>query len=208
MALVGVVVAGALVVAGVVVSVQASANEATRPEVSMPRATASVAAAAAGPETSTSLAGSGSSAGPLIVHVAGAVLHAGVYSLPAGSRANDALNAAGGPMPDADPDQIDLAARLNDGDRVYVPRRGEQVPVAVGPSSGANGTAFPVVVDVNSATAEQLDALPGVGPSLASAIVEYRHQHGRFRSPQDLLDVPGIGPAKLAALRSRVTVGQ
>jgi competence protein ComEA len=140
----------------------------------------------------------------LTVHAAGSVARPGVYVVAGGARVADVLTAAGGPTRDADVDQLNLATKVNDGDRVYVPRHGEAVP---SPPGGATATPqAPKVVDVNAATAADLDALPGVGPALAQAIVEYRTRHGRFRRVDDLLDVPGIGPAKLAVLRPLVKV--
>ena len=122
----------------------------------------------------------------------------------------DVVEAAGGPSPDADLDQLNLAAKVGDGDRVYVPRRGEALPAqASTPGAGpvaAGGPAGAGPVDLNTATAEQLEALPGVGPATAAAILDYRREHGRFRSVDELLDVRGIGEAKLAALRPKVRV--
>lgn len=138
------------------------------------------------------------------VHAAGAVARPGVYALPIGARVGDLLDAAGGPASEADIDQVNLAARLSDGERIYVPRKGETPPTAA--TGGAATGPPPGPLDLNTATAEQLDALPGVGPSTAAAIVEHRSQHGRFRSVEQLLEVRGIGPAKLAALRSKVRV--
>ena len=141
--------------------------------------------------------------GDAVVDVAGAVVRHGLVRVAAGSRVGDAVAAAGGPSADADLDQVNLAARVSDGERVYVPRRGEAPPPAATAGSGADAaTTGPV--DLNTATAEQLDTLPGVGPATAAAIIEYRTRHGRFRSVDGLLDVPGIGPAKLASLRPRV----
>jgi competence protein ComEA len=134
------------------------------------------------------------------VHAAGAVRKPGVYALPLGSRVSDLLAAAGGATPDADLDQVNLAARVGDGERIYLPRKGESAPGI----SGAGPPSTPL--DLNTATAEQLDALPGVGPSTAAAIVEHRTEHGRFRSVEELLEVRGIGPAKLASIRSKVKV--
>lgn len=143
----------------------------------------------------------------LVVHVAGSVVHPGVVRVAAGSRVVDAVAAAGGALPEADGDAINLAASLHDGARVYVPRVGEQVPIVAEPS-GAIVVAAPTAgpVDLNAASVEQLDALPGVGPSTAAAIVAYRDQHGPFQSVDELTEVRGIGPAKLETLRSRVTV--
>jgi competence protein ComEA len=176
------------------------------PALTLPRADAGSAAAPSGPAPSTT-------AGMVTVHAAGAVASPGVYALPAAARVADVLLAAGGSLPDADLDRINLATRVDDGDRVYVPRRGEIVPppegsglaggtsTAAGPSTTASGP-----IDLNAATIEQLDTLPGIGPATAQAIVSYRNRHGRFRSVTELLEVPGIGPSKLEAIRTLVRV--
>jgi competence protein ComEA len=153
----------------------------------------------------------------VVVHVAGAVVSPGVRRLPPGSRVIDAIDAAGGALPDADLPRINLAALLVDGQQVYVPMPGEQPPVAAG--AGVSGGAGPgggaasaenavpgALVDLNTATAEQLDTLPGVGPSTAAAIIAYRDQNGPFTSVDQLLDVRGIGEAKLEQLRDLVSV--
>jgi competence protein ComEA len=129
----------------------------------------------------------------------------------------DLVAAAGGFAPDADPDRLNQAAPLSDGVRVWVPRRGEaEGPAAVngdgggaavGPSpagGGPTGTAAPV--DLNTATLDQLDTLPGIGPSTAQSIIDHRTANGPFRSVDDLLEVRGIGEAKLAQLRDKVRV--
>jgi len=144
------------------------------------------------------------SSSEVVVDVAGAVARPGVVRLQSGARVTDAVGAAGGPSPDADVDQVNLAARVADGDRVYVPRRGESAPPPAAGSSGSAAKAGPI--DINAATAEELDGLPGVGPATVAAILEYRTRHRRFRSVDELLDVPGIGPAKLASLRPKVRV--
>jgi competence protein ComEA len=138
----------------------------------------------------------------VVVDAAGAVARPGVYQVPARSRVADVLAAAGGPGPDADLDQVNLAAPVADGDRVYIPRKGERPPDA----SAAAGAPGVQPLDLNQATVDQLDALPGVGPSTAHAIVAWRTEHGRFRRVDDLLEVRGIGPAKLDALRPEVRV--
>jgi competence protein ComEA len=134
-----------------------------------------------------------------------------VYAVAAGSRVVDAVAAAGGPIAEADVDQLNLAARVSDGDRVQVPKRGEVVSGPVGGSPGLGGGggaagAAPGPVDLNRATASQLDALPGVGPATAAAILAWRDTNGRFRAVSELLEVRGIGPAKLEALRPLVKV--
>jgi competence protein ComEA len=162
-------------------------------------------AAATPPPASTT------AAAQLVVHAAGAVVVPGIHPLPPGSRVSDLLAAAGGPAPDADLDRVNLAALVGDGERVWFPRVGEEAePPVVAGSGGGTGTGAaggaPALVDLNVATAEELDTLPGVGPATAAAILEHRSTHGPFTSVEDLLDVPGIGEAKLEQLRELVTV--
>lgn len=136
----------------------------------------------------------------LHVYVTGAVNNPlQVHELPVGSSIQDAINAAGGFAPDADIATLNLARDLQDNEHIHVPRIGE--PGAVpGEPSPATGK-----LNVNTATAEELDTLPGVGPSTAGAIIAYREQHGPFQSVDDLLNVRGIGPAKLDAIRDLIT---
>jgi competence protein ComEA len=144
-----------------------------------------------------------SAAAFVYVHAAGAVQQPGVYRLAAGSRVTDLIDAAGGPTTDADVDRLNLAALVADGERVYVPRVGE---AAVEPASGDGSGEAAGPLDLNTATLEQLDALPGVGPATAQAILDERERRGGFTAVDQLLDVRGIGPAKLDALRDLVTV--
>lgn len=142
-----------------------------------------------------------------VVHVAGAVHHPGVYRLRAGARVRDAVRRAGGPSRDADRDAVNLAAKVADGQQVLIPRRAPAAaPVA--PATAGSGTAGPAApaapVSLGSATAEQLETLDGVGPATAQKIIAWRTEHGGFRSIDDLGEVPGIGPKRLAALRPRV----
>ncbi|HEX4982280.1 MAG TPA: helix-hairpin-helix domain-containing protein [Ilumatobacteraceae bacterium] len=147
----------------------------------------------AGTETST-----------FVVHVAGAVAAPGVYDVRGPARVVDAIEAAGGPTPQAELDSLNLAASLADGQRIYVPVVGEiVVPVDDG-SVGDDASRGPI--DLNTATVVELDQLPGVGPATASAIVEHRDEHGPFATVDDLTDVRGIGPAKLDAIRGLVRV--
>jgi competence protein ComEA len=136
-------------------------------------------------------------AGPVLVHVVGAVRHPGVYRLSGASRVRDAIRRAGGARAGAHLQQINLAERLADGEQVVVPGRGVTVAPA---QAGAEGA----VVHLGSATVEQLDGLDGIGPALAARIVAYRQQHGGFKNVDELGDVPGIGPKKLEALRGHV----
>jgi competence protein ComEA len=144
------------------------------------------------PEVEPTASDSGSS---IAVHVSGAVLDPGVVKVPAESRVLDVVIAAGGATHSADLTGINLAAPVRDGDRVIVPFLGET-------ESESNVDAG---LDLNTATAAGLEGLPGVGPVLAARIVAYRDEHGPFGTVEDLLDVPGIGEAKLASMRDSIS---
>jgi competence protein ComEA len=138
------------------------------------------------------------------VHVAGRVRHPGLVQLPAGSRVQDAIRAAGGATSGADLDAINLARKLTDGEQVLVPGPGDPVPQ---PASGAAGPGAPAApLDLNTATVEQLDTLPGVGEVTAGRIVAYRTAHP-FTAVDELLEVPGIGQRRFDQLKDLVTVG-
>ena len=162
--------------------------------------------------------GLSATSGSVVVHVTGAVSRPGVVTLPPGSRVTDAINAVGGASAEADTQQLNLARVLSDGEQIRVPRIGEVLPdpapqpggdaasgarTAPGKSGdgGASGT-----VNINTASASELEKLPGIGPALAQRIVEYRDSHGPFASVDSLTDVPGIGKAKLEGLREQATV--
>ena len=162
--------------------------------------------------------GLSTTSGSVVVHVTGAVSRPGVVTLPPGSRVTDAINAVGGASAEADTQQLNLARVLSDGEQIRVPRIGEVLPdpapqpggntapgarTAPGKSGdgGASGT-----VNINTASASELEKLPGIGPALAQRIVEYRDSHGPFASVDSLTDVPGIGKAKLEGLREQATV--
>ena len=134
----------------------------------------------------------------VLVHVVGAVRRPGLYRLKEGARVADALELAGGPAPKAELALVNLAAPVADGTQVVVPRRGAQAAAVAGAAPSGP-------VQLNSATAEQLDALPGIGPVTAERIVEYRQAHGAFRSVEELDAVPGIGPARVEQLKELVT---
>ncbi|WP_223256983.1 ComEA family DNA-binding protein [Arthrobacter globiformis] len=169
--------------------------------------------------------GSGSAAGIVVVHVAGAVKKAGVVRLPRGSRLHEAVAAAGGASPEGDLDRLNLASPLEDGQKIYVPGRGE--PASDGTSGAAqadksgalgagaaeaDGTGGPAgggaggKINLNTATVEELGELPRVGPVLAQRIVDWRTQQGPFKSPEELDAVDGVGPKMLETLLPLVTV--
>lgn len=147
------------------------------------------------------------------VHVVGAVEQPGVYHLSAGARADDALRAAGGASPNADLRRVNLAAVVLDGEQLVIPRIGERITATTVGAVGTNPraspsptTTVPLVVNLNRATIDDLDRLPGVGPATAQAIIDHRARNGPFASVDDLLAVRGIGPAKLAEIRPWVAV--
>ena len=141
----------------------------------------------------------GGAAARVTVHVAGAVRRPGVYRLPARARVVDAVRRAGGARRRADLAALNLAAKLEDGRQVVVP--------AARAAAAAAGTAAEgVPLDLNTATAEQLDELDGIGPGMAGTILKYREQHGGFGSIEELGQVPGIGEKRLASLREQVRV--
>jgi competence protein ComEA len=146
--------------------------------------------------------------GQAFVHVTGAVRHPGVYRLPAWARLDLAVKRAGGPAGGADLEGVNLAAKVADGQQVVVPRRvGTGGAAAAGVDGGAAGGAAGGVsgpVSLNTATPEQLDQLEGVGPATAQKILEWRKQHGGFRSVDDLKQITGIGPKKFEALKDKV----
>ena len=145
---------------------------------------------------------------PIRVHVSGAVRQPAVYELPPGSIVQDALDAAGGPAPDADLDHINLALGLQDQQQVYVPCQGETnpPPSVSGGALGSGGSAG-AMVNINTATTVELETLPRIGPVTAQHIVDYREANGSFESIEDIQDVPGIGPATFEGLRDMITVG-
>ncbi len=147
------------------------------------------------------LAGPTPSSAPIVVYVSGAVARPDVVRLTAGARAAEAVAAAGGLTPEADPAAVNLAAPLVDGDHLHVAVRGEAAPTALdgaargaaaAPGAPAAGTTTERL-DLNRATAADLEALPGIGPALAARILDYRSGHGRFGDVRELLNVAGVG---------------
>jgi competence protein ComEA len=193
----------AVVVAGGAWLVRAPAPA---PEAGLPVATAAEPTITLPPPGSTAV--DSTSPATVIVHVAGAVRRPGVHELATWARVHTAIDAAGGATPDADLDGLNLASPLADGQRIYVPVAGEVDPASV--PTWVPGADVPVTdpgpLDLNRAGAADFEALPGVGPATAAAIIDDRARNGPFASVDDLDRVPGIGPAKLAALRDLVTV--
>ena len=145
-------------------------------------------------------------AGRVAVHVAGRVRRPGLVRLPAGSRLQDAIRAAGGVTSGADLEAVNLARKLVDGEQVRVPRHGETIPAPPPGAASGPGAATPAgPLDLNTASIEQLDTLPGVGEVTASRIVAYRSAHP-FTSVDELLEVPGIGQRRFDQLKDLVTV--
>ncbi|SHN51834.1 competence protein ComEA [Geodermatophilus obscurus] len=160
--------------------------------------------AAEGPAAAPPVGVATDSAATVVVSVVGSVARPGLVTLPEGARIADAVTAAGGLLPDADLASVNLAAVVSDGQQVAVGVPGA-APAGgtVGRTDAPSGTG---PVDLNAATAADLDALPGIGPVLAQRIVEHRERNGPFRSVEQLDDVPGIGPATYAELAELVTV--
>ncbi|HEY3374410.1 MAG TPA: helix-hairpin-helix domain-containing protein [Candidatus Aquicultor sp.] len=161
----------------------------------------------------------------LYVHVAGAVVHPGVYQLNDGSRIIDAITAAGGSLPESDQNALNLAEKVFDGEKIYIVKKGEAPPAqptgtgavpTTGRSAASTATGIPTAggtsatptarLNLNSATAEQLDTLPGVGQVTAGKIIDYRNKVGAFKRLDELKDVDGIGPKKFDQLKDKLCV--
>lgn len=156
-----------------------------------------------GPTEARTTAPGGASVRPLLVHVAGRVRRPGLVRLPAGARVADALAAAGGVTRDGEPASVNLARPLADGEQIVVGQRGSA------PAAGAPSPPEPTagaVVDLNAATSEQLQQLPGVGPVLAQRILDWRARNGRFSTVDELREVSGVGERRFADLRDKVRV--
>lgn len=149
--------------------------------------------------------------GPILVYVTGAVAHPGVYALSWDSRIENAIAAAGGAASDANLLAVNLAEHVYDAQQVYVPFQSDTatpilptpiptIPSAAGPSPGGQ------LVNINSATASELEALPGIGPALAQRIIDYRAANGPFAAPEDIVEVRGIGERTFEQLRDLITV--
>lgn len=158
---------------------------------STPNTTVENAAAEAG--------GEGTVGGQIVVYISGNVARPGVYYLHDGDRIGDAIAQAGGLGENADDSAVNLAQRAEDGSHIHIPARGEAIPSTGGESESKN-------VNLNTATAEELQTLPGIGPHLADAIVQWREKNGQFHEPHDVTKVPGIGDSTFAKFEQQVTV--
>lgn len=201
---------GAVVVAAMAAIVVAAALGAFRGGVVIERESAPISTLSITAATPSAASTPEPATDPVFVHIDGAVVAPGVYemtgSLP---RVNDAVMAAGGLAGDADTSALNLAAVLSDGEKIYVPRQGEVVAgqASSGAASGSDvGASSSGVININTATAEELDSLPGIGPSTAAAIVEDRERNGPFASPEDLMRVSGIGEGKFSKLKDQIRV--
>ena len=148
----------------------------------------------------------------ILVDVRGAVARPGVYALAAGSRVQDVLLLAGNPLSDAETQSLNLARKLNDGEQIYVRTVAEatQSPPSAGPSRGERQPTLtktpPARININTATVDELNALPGVGPALGQRIVDYRDANGPFKAPEDLKKVRGIGDVLYAQVKDLITL--
>jgi competence protein ComEA len=211
-----------LITAGLIVVVLAAGAwwvrlSSAEPSGASPRTGTSASSATTAYSPPTTASATTTSSAVFIVDVVGAVRRPGVVSLPGTARVIDAVNAAGGALANADLDRINLAAHLVDGMRIAVPRRGAPAdpagPTADPGASGSGGSSGPsgtptasTPLDLNTATEPQIEALPGIGPSLAQAIIQEREREGGFHSVDDLRRVRGIGDVRFAQLRPLVTV--
>ena len=142
---------------------------------------------------------------PIRVHVAGAVAQPGVYELQNGSHAQQAIEAAGGPLEGAVLDLVNLASPLEDGQQVYIPIEDDPPPV-IPTSVPTLNRVTGELININTATEAELESLPGIGPSLAQKIVEWRETHGPFLKPEEIIQVSGIGQSKLEQIMDLITV--
>lgn len=144
---------------------------------------------------------------PIVVHITGAVPRPGVYALPKGARVQDAISAAGGFLAGAKKSGINLARQLEDGEQLDIPF-GEGAPLVI-PTPGIEvvGPGETKLININTASLAQLDTLPGIGPTTAQKIIDYREANGPFSTVEEIMDVSGIGPATFERLKSLITVG-
>jgi competence protein ComEA len=144
---------------------------------------------------------------PLVVHITGAVPRPGVYALPQGARVQDGISAAGGFLAEAEKTDINLAAPLEDGQKLDIPFIEGASPVLATPEEQVVTTTTELI-DINTASQAELESLPGIGPTTAQKIIEYRDENGPFVSIEDIINVSGIGPGTYERIKDLITVGQ
>jgi competence protein ComEA len=149
---------------------------------------------------------------PIMVHVRGSVNRPGLYPLPMGSRVNDAIQAAGGFSGQADTGSLNLAEILDDGEQLDVPALSTPIVADREPRPGTTSpipvaTSYPALVNINTASIEELDTLPEIGPKTAQAIIDYRYANGPFARIEDILEVKGIGPVTFDKIKDLITIG-
>ena len=144
---------------------------------------------------------------PIVVHITGAVPRPGVYALPQGARVQDGISAAGGFLAEADKTPINLAELLEDGEKLDIPYIEGASPVLSTPLPEVV-TSTTELININTASAAELDALPGIGPTTAQKIIDYRNQNGSFINTEDIINVSGIGPGTYERIKDLITVGQ
>lgn len=150
----------------------------------------------------------------ILVHVSGCVKEEKIVSLPDGSRINDAIEAAGGLTKDADLSNVNLAYILEDGEKIYIPKKGEELSeissslIVNNSSNSSNNSSLSksTKVNINKATQAELETIPGIGPSTALKIVTYRNENGKFKSIEDIKNVSGIGDAKYEKMKDYITI--
>lgn len=149
----------------------------------------------------------------IAIHIIGEVKNEGLIYLPEGSRVADAIQEAGGETKEADLSQVNLAYELQDGQKLYIPNKNEKIEVYIINENGNNGVESEELeeggkkkVNINTATQNELDELPGIGPAIAQRIIEYREENGNFQKIEDLQNVKGIGDAKYEEIKESVTV--
>lgn len=140
------------------------------------------------------------------VYVSGAVAQPGVYRLPLDAIGNDALKAAGGPTAEADLEQVNLAQALHNHDHFHVPRKSAS-PLLLAADQNVATSSRPALININTASAQELDRLPKIGPATAQQIVDYRTRHGPFKAKDEIMQVKGIGPATFDQIKDLITVG-
>jgi competence protein ComEA len=148
----------------------------------------------------------------LVVQVSGAVVSPGLFRLSEGARVDDAIRAAGGPSPEADTTRLNLARKISDGEQIVVPKLGDPTAIPVATAAGRATNTAPRatptigIVNINTASEEELDRLPGIGPALAQRIIDYRQTNGPFQKIEDIMRVRGIGQAEFALLKNLIVV--